>query len=152
MEKIDTVSFEVAKLIREHEFDEMCRECYIPAYLHDGEPIDEDEEFELKVEGRGDEIEIVEGGSMWRTWNKNSTNSDSVYSAPTLWGMMEHIRKNHNIHIAIDYMGFFEHGEVWGVRLVNMQTLKETKIEDTWGSFGSAADGAIKFVYKNLVK
>ena len=45
-------SYEVAKLLKEKGFRECCRCCYGTTVRHNGEDIDEDEEFELKSEGR----------------------------------------------------------------------------------------------------
>jgi len=92
-------SFEISKLLKEMGFDEMCRNEYIPSYIHNGEIIDEDEEFELKSEGRGDEIEIIEGGILIEQWNKNSTNQASEYSAPTLQMAIDWLEQTHKIYI-----------------------------------------------------
>ena len=58
----DYVTFETAKLLKENGFNVMCDSMYIPDIRHNGKSISFDEELDLKDEGRGDEIEVVEGG------------------------------------------------------------------------------------------
>ena len=151
MERYDIVSFEVAKLIKEKGFNEMCRESYIPRYTHNGEDIDEDEEFELKCEGRENEIEIIEGGSTWEHWNRNNDDSVSV-SAPSLWGMMEYLREKYNIHITVKpYVN--EDGINFLYEIYTLEPYKFSLVKSKTGFNTSkeAVNSAIEYIYKNLL-
>ena len=97
----DYVSFEVAKLLKEKGFTEMCSRCYGISVRHNGKDIDEDEEYELKSNGKGNEIEYVDGGQPYCMHDNNSFSS-SVYAAPTLQMAMKWLRKVHKIFIAIN--------------------------------------------------
>lgn len=95
----DYVSFETAKLLKEKGFKEMCDSLYGLAYMHNGKYIDEDEEYELESEGRGSEIELVEGGMVYNLWHTNNKDSKHEYSRPTLQRAMKWLRKEHSLHI-----------------------------------------------------
>jgi len=101
----DFVSFEVAKLLKEKGFNELTPSSYGIAVMHNGEEIDEDEEYELKSEGRENEIEYVEGGAVFDFWNKNSEEMESVYSRPTLYVTMKWLREVHKMSIMVDCIG-----------------------------------------------
>ena len=89
----DYVSFKIAKLLRKKGFDNMVNSCYGTAVKHNGHDIDEDEEYELKAEGRGKEIRYVAGGMIYNFWNNNSSNTQTVYSRPTLALTMKWLRE-----------------------------------------------------------
>ena len=99
----DYVSFETAKLLKEKGFKEMCDSLYGLAYMHNGKYIDEDEQYELESEGRGSEIELVEGGMVYDFWYRNDKRVKHQYSRPTLQRAMKWLRKIHNILIVVDY-------------------------------------------------
>ena len=82
--KEDYVTFDTAKLLKENGFNAMCDSMYIPDIRQNGKSISFDEELDLKDEGRGDEIEVVEGGGVWDSWNINSDNGETVYSRPSV--------------------------------------------------------------------
>ena len=96
----DYVSFETAKLLKEKVFKEWCRQCYGLDALHNGEPIDVDEEFELKAAGRENEIEYVDGGRMY-DYGCDNFNPGSPYAAPSLYVAMKWLREEHNLFIGI---------------------------------------------------
>lgn len=98
----DYVTYEVAKLLKEKGFVEMCPSSYGTVYLHNGKPIDEDEQYELESEGKEDEIEAVEGGAIYDFWNSNKQNEyGNIVSRPTLTVVTKWLRITHNIHVEI---------------------------------------------------
>ena len=57
MEKdLTIVSSKTAKELKDFGFDIICPNCYGVAIMHNGEELGFDEEYELRAEGRGDEI------------------------------------------------------------------------------------------------
>ena len=94
----DYVSYETAKLLKEKGFREWCSHCYGVDVRYKGNPIDEDEEFELKSEGKEDEIEYVDGGRLYNSMWDNSDES-KIYAAPTLAIAIKWIRNTYKIHI-----------------------------------------------------
>ena len=81
--KENIVSSEVAKLLKKKGFKDWCGQCYTTAVMHNGEPIDFDEECELKDEGYGDEIEYIDGGVLFNGGYTNKENF-GAYAAPSL--------------------------------------------------------------------
>ena len=66
MEKnLTIVSSKTAKELKDFGFDIICPNCYGVAIMHNGEYLGCDEEYELRAEGRGDEIEYVEYGMLY---------------------------------------------------------------------------------------
>ena len=107
--KEDYVSFGTAKLLKENGFNVMCDSMYIPDIRHNGKSISFDEELDLKDEGRGDEIEVVDGGQIWDSWNINSDNDENAYSRPSVllawkWFLVEH---KVEIHPFITSVGWY---------------------------------------------
>ena len=148
MIKEDYVSFETAKLLKEKGFREWCRECYGTDVRHNGVSISFDEELDLKDEGRGDEIEYVEGGIMH---NLNCNNSDKdIYAAPTLSMAMKWLRENHNIKVNVFYnnsnytIEYFEPNTQTGVG-------KFVFIGDGYPTYEQACEAAIKYCLENLI-
>lgn len=80
----DYVSLETAKLLKERGFKEWCRQCYGLDVRHNGEPIDVDEEYELKDAGRENEIEYVDGGRMYN-YGCGNFNPGSLLNWRKLW-------------------------------------------------------------------
>lgn len=76
------VSLEIAKLLKENNFKEWCNYCYGTDVRHNNISIDEDTEFELKCEGKENEIEYVDGGVLHYFWYRNNED-DKLYAAPT---------------------------------------------------------------------
>ena len=90
------VSLEVANLLKEKGFKDWCSHCYTTAVLHRGQEIDFDEECELKDEGRGDEIEYIDGGSLTHI---GCSNKDDIkaYAAPTVTQALKWVEKQEYI-------------------------------------------------------
>lgn len=104
MKNEDYVSFEVAKLLKQKGFNELVDSCYGIAVRHNGEDIDEDEEYELKSAGREDEIEYVDGGMVYQFWTNNQESKD-IYSRPSLWTALKWLRDVHKMSIMVDCIG-----------------------------------------------
>ncbi len=98
----DYVSFETAKLLKEKGFKEWCRQCYGLDVRHNGEPIDVDEEYELRDTGRENEIEYVDGGRMY-DYGCGNFNPGSPYAAPTLQMAIKWLREVHKIEVRVIY-------------------------------------------------
>ena len=96
------VSSETAKILKEKGFREWCRQCYGLDVRHNSEPIDVDEEYELKDTGRENEIEYVDGGRMY-DFGCDNFNPDSPYAAPTHQMALKWLREMRNIIVVVDY-------------------------------------------------
>lgn len=119
----DYVSFEVAKLLKEKGFDGDTSCYYTP-----------------------------HNEKRWVYQHYQDFDKEDRIEYPTIQMAMKWLRKNHKIHIDIDYIDFLEHGEVWSAKIVDMVTFKETKVENTWNHYEQMANEAIKFYLKNLNK
>ena len=149
---MDIVSFEVAKLLKQKGFNELCRISYIPRICHNGEDISFDEECDLRDEGREDEIEVIDGGDTWTSYNQNSSNSDSQYAAPSLWGMMAFISDNYNLHITTKpYVYEDGIGYVYEIYRIERYKFSLVKSKTGFEKPDKACDAAIKYVYENLI-
>ena len=150
----DYVSFETAKLLKEKGFKEWCRQCYGLDVRHNGEPIDVDEEYELKNTGRDNEIEYVDGGRMY-DYGCGNFNPGSPYAAPSLYVAMKWLREVHKIHIQI---WILEDNGYWFdiEKILNAQykhkSLYSTGLEDIYfNSYEEACEAGIKYCLENLI-
>ncbi len=98
------VSFDIAKLLKEKGFKEWCQCCYGTAVLHNGKDISFDEECDLKDEGRGNEIEYVEGGTFHYLNCNNGDEDTNVWAAPTNQMVIKWLEKVHHILVVADYV------------------------------------------------
>ena len=149
----DYVSFEVAKLLKEKGFKEWCRCCYGVAVLHNGEDISFDEECELKDEGKGNEIEYVEGGTFYYFYCDNGDEDTNVWAAPTLQMAMKWLREEHNIFIAINMIPdtiqkpyFFK--PYVGRKIYNFPLDYSVEFYTT---YEETCEASIKYCLKNLI-
>lgn len=101
MEKdLTIVSSKTAKDLKDFGFDIICPNCYGVAVMHNGEYLGCDEEYELRAEGRGDEIEYVEYGMLYHMWFKNNEKEDhNVCAAPDIETVRKWFRDEYSIHI-----------------------------------------------------
>ena len=98
--KLKIVSSETAKVLKDFGFDILCPQCYGVAIMHNGEYLGCDEEYELRAEGRGDEIEYVEYGMLYDMWFKNNNKEGhDVCAAPDIETVTKWLRDKHNLHI-----------------------------------------------------
>lgn len=72
-------------------YNEGCQLLYTTAHLHNGEDLGSDEEFELRAEGHGDEIEYIPGGWIEEHYNKNDFDylSEETCSAPFIHDVVD---------------------------------------------------------------
>ena len=157
----DYVPFEIAKLLKEKGFKEWCRCCYGVAVLHNGEDISFDEECELKDEGRGNEIEYVEGGRLYDYGCNNSDKDTEVWAAPTLWAAMKWLREVQALNIYA--RGVWKDVEVqycdWEPVVVGYNWFVESLTDDAYSkmsveqflTYEEACEAAIKYCLKNLI-
>lgn len=84
-------------------FNEPCDYLYTTAIRHNGEDLDCDEEYELKEEGHGDEIEYTPGGWLEKHYNRNGFQcmSDDNCSAPFLHDVVDWF-ENYNFIISAE--------------------------------------------------
>jgi hypothetical protein len=154
----DYVSFETAKLLKENGFNVMCDSEYIPDIRHNGRSISFDRELDLKDEGRGDEIEVVEGGQIWDTWNTNSNNSENEYSRPSIllawkWFLVEH---KVEIHPFITSVGWcFEIGDVSSLDITGAKPIYKPGFpskDNTYNSYCNAIEAGMKWYIENKIR
>jgi len=110
--EVQRVNLENAKLLKELGFKEWCNYCYGTAVRHNGKNIDEDEEYELKAEGRESEIEYIEGGELYYfNWN-NREEDANVWACPTQEQVLCWLRNKYRTHIVgIPYIT--TEGQLW---------------------------------------
>lgn len=97
--KINIVTFETSKLLKDFGFDIICPQCYGTSIIHNGEYLGYDEEYELRAEGRGDEIKYVDG-MLYNMWFKNNDKEDhNIYAAPDIEIVRKWFRDKYNLHI-----------------------------------------------------
>lgn len=94
-------SYNVSMSLKRFGFNEPCDYLYTTAIRHNGEDLDSDEEYELKAEGHGDEIEYIPGGWMEEHYNRNDFDclNDEACSAPWLHDVVDWFEKKHNLII-----------------------------------------------------
>lgn len=97
--KLEIVSSETAKVLKDFGFDIICPQCYGIAIMHNGEYLGCDEEYELRSEGRDDEIEYVEYGMLYNMWLKNEKEDRNVCAAPDIETVRKWFRDKYNLHI-----------------------------------------------------
>ena len=147
----DYVSFETAKLLKEKGFKEWCFHCYGVAVLHNGADISFDEECDLKDEGRGDEIEYVEGDRLYDYGCNNSDKDAKVWAAPTLSVAMKWLREVHKLYCDIKI------GD--GDFVIDIISLKDGEFgcevaepeSCVYSTYEKAAEAAIKYCLENLI-
>lgn len=154
----DYVTFETAKLLKENGFNVWCSSMYIPDIRHNGRSISFDEELDLKDEGRGDEIEAVDGGQIWETWNSNGDNSENEYSRPTIllawkWFLCEH---DIEIHPFLTSLGWcFEIADVRSLDITGPKPIYKPGFpskENTYDSYDKAIEAGMKWYIENKIK
>ena len=144
----DYVSFATAKKLKEKNFMELCDSLYSTAFLHNGQEIDEDDEFELRCDGRENEIEYVEGGTVFYHpfYNARYGADGKEVARPTLYQAMNWFRNNHNMHIMIMCFGKSKWG--YGISEVNSSETPKIELEminDYQKTYEEACEAAINF-------
>jgi len=94
-------------------YNEWCRQYWCTAIRHDGKDLYEDEEYELKSEGKDKEIEYIPGGWVHEHWNRNNDDifGDDVCSAPLINDVIDWLEKHKNIFIVPELTyGIESHG------------------------------------------
>ena len=154
----DYVSSETAKLLKEKGFKEWCPQCYGLDVRHNGEPIDFDEECELKEVGRENEIEYVDGGRMY-DYGCGNFNPGSPYAAPTLAIAMKWLREVHKLYVEVVPNPFdFEHQDIqdgWGCEVTHLSDLSYDGdyefFQKKYSTYEEACEAAIKYCLENLI-
>ena len=153
----DYVTFETAKLLKENGFNAMCHSMYIPDIQHNGESISFDRELDLKDEGKWDEIEAVDGGKIWDTYNINSNNAENVYSRPTIllawkWFLYEH---HVEIHPFLTSLGWcFEIGDVSSLDITGAKPIYQPGFpskDNTYDAYSGAIEAAMKWCIEKKI-
>jgi len=149
----DYISFETAKLLKEKGFREWCSDCYGTDVRHNGVTISFDDELDLKDEGRGDEIEYVEGGTMYNLCNNNS--DEGLYAAPTLYVVMKWLLQNNALHIEATPYPHEDGVFYWGYKIafLDADTLAVMVVKKAAGfdTKELALNDAIKYCLENLI-
>ena len=86
--------------LKKRGFDVWCNKFYGPYPHHNGEPLGEDEEYELRAEGRGKEITSEIILQTWTSRNSMMFNKKSC-SCPDINVVLDWILENWNTHIIV---------------------------------------------------
>ena len=128
-------SYEVSNLLKENGFDEPCSSTYDTA-VSGGKP-----KFY-----KYDVLHFFPNGM------KNSDDKyGMVISAPTHQMACAWLREKYKLHITVDCIDVTEHGYVFTSKIVNMEYVRETKVEDYFYSFEDAVEDSIKYCLENLI-
>lgn len=148
--KLKLVSYETGMLLKQFGFDAICPQCYGTKPVHNGEYLGCDEEYELRAEGRGDEIEYIKGGMLYSFWTKNSEEQPDVCTAPALEEVRQWFRNKYNIHInAMPYIT--TEGQFWVSDVYRFETERYDNLHLTSmvnKTYEEAIENGIKKVIK----
>ena len=119
--KLKLCSYAISMQLKKLGFIEPCDYLYTTAIRHNGEDLDCDEEYELKEEGHGDEIEYTPGGWLEKHYNRNGFQwmSDDNCSAPFLHDVVDWLEKEHGLIINATPSFGIEFDEEYGIKSVN---------------------------------
>ena len=104
MNKEDRIcNYTISLKLKEAGYDDGCECFWTTDIRHNGEYLGSDEEFELRCEGREDEIEYIPGGRLEHHWNYNDdfSDDDESCSAPDVYDAIEWLRLNRGV--IVDY-------------------------------------------------
>ena len=127
----DYVSFEIAKLLKEKGFDEICS-------------------YEWGIPD-------VDGGYVLQKWNitngqiKNSDLIDGAYTAPTQSLALKWLREVHHIHIKINVESFDGINPIYEALYDEIINIKNDNFIDYGDSYEEAVETALLYVLKNLI-
>ena len=149
-------SYELSMLLQEKGFKELCRYCYGTAVRHNGKDIDEDEEFELKSEGRADEIEYIKGGVLHDLYYDNDKSfGKDVCAAPTHQTACDWLREIYHICITIypDKEKGFEavFYDIESDVEITLQSFGVYGYHIFENSYGEVVEAALKYSLENLI-
>lgn len=100
------VSSEVAIMLKDMGFNDICGFFYSTATKHNGNYIDFDEECELKAEGRENEIERVPFGKISQFTCINKTlDTEYAVACPDIYQVMDWFRTKYNVYFTYDIFG-----------------------------------------------
>ena len=119
----DYVSFETAKLLKEKGFDEACLTLYR-------------------------EGELVHSGYYL---DNKQLDEDNI-TAPTLQMAMKWLREEHNIAINIGWGEIFEDKFQWWCIILNYKDGSILRESEYYATYEEAAEAAIKYCFKHLIK
>lgn len=148
-------SYELSMLLKEKGFRERCRYCYGTAVRHNGEDIDEDEEFELKSEGRADEIEYIKGGTLHNLYYDNDKSfGKDVCATPTHQMACDWLYVKYGIFITTDvYLDELDGSKyiTWKIYVCTDDVKCIQGRNDKITDIHSAFELALKYSLENLV-
>ena len=147
----ELLDYETCKLLKEAGFDEPCEYLYETAIRHNGEDLSFDDEMDLKSEGRGNEIEYIEGGQIGNMYNRNSFDvmeDCKCVSAPDIYTVMRWLRNEKDVNIMIDYNGDID---TWCWTSTYCSTGYPYPYDGLADSYESAAKDAIKFFVSHIL-
>lgn len=98
-------NYPVSMKLKEEGYEDGCEFFWGIDIRHNGEYLGSDEEFELRCEGREDEIEYIHGGRLEHHWNYNCDFSDDneSCSAPDVYDVIDWLRLNRGIIVEAQF-------------------------------------------------
>ena len=134
------VSFEIARLLKEKGFNELCNRVYEgPNLKYTTIPISPLMSLgELKVE--------LGGFDPKQLYITNDELGDIVYAAPTLQMAMKWLREVHSIYIDIDILNGVTYW--WSIYLLDK---KQGETTISYNTYEEAVEAALKYVLENLI-
>ena len=147
----------IADLLKKLDFDWRCDSAYSNAFTHNGQIIDEDEEFELKCEGRGKEIKRVKYGSIFNHNYSNEDNFSGCAARPTLDVARKWIREILGVDIIIgickhDFGQGNEKAYVYECIKITEDDTIEFSEDVYFHTYEEAEENAILYALKETIK
>ena len=134
------VSYNTAQLLKDLGYNVWSEFMYTEYPFYDGKPIDEDEEFELKFQGK--ESEIKYRTILYKMDNRNKENGGDNCSAPELFDVIEWLRLNFGIVVA--YEPIISDGKIkWASRII--KTTNNTIIKTMAGNPSNELEHALDY-------
>lgn len=95
--------YDLCMRLKELGYNEYAEWLYETSRMHNGEELGSDEEFELRAEGKGDEIELVPGGCLNKFWVKNDYDwlSKENCAAPYVDDIIDWLEREHNVLVVV---------------------------------------------------
>ena len=144
------VTIEAALLMKKAGFDWWCDKMLGTSVRHNGEEIDEDEEYELKAERRGKEIEYVPFSHVYSMYSNNKRDGKYACALPTQSRALKWLRKIKGCSISIHWDWDSENNcERWYWQ--HHVELRPIPTIEYYDEPEQAIDAAIEYALKNLI-
>lgn len=162
--EVEICDYELSLKLKKVGYNEWCRQYWCTSVRHNGEELGCDEEYELKAEGKGDEIEYIPGGKVQSHWNKNVDDDGGTYnedtcSAPLINDVIDWLEEKKGIFVVPELVyGIESHGVFyykWKTivyRFTEAEGMQWHTVTDQHSNKYEALSEAIEYALDNLIE